>query len=86
MHCPNARGEAKPLLPKPQAMTKAMEAKFSIKEVAQRFRVHATTVYRLMEKGKLGFYQIGSRRIVGESHIEQYLSLVECKAKISATR
>jgi excisionase family DNA binding protein len=67
-------------------MTKATEAKFSIKEVAQRFRVHATTVYRLMEKGKLGFYQIGSRRIVGESHIEQYLSLVECKAKISATR
>jgi excisionase family DNA binding protein len=62
-------------------MTKATEAKFSIKEVAQRFRVHATTVYRLMEKGKLGFYQIGSRRIVGENHIEQYLSLAERKAE-----
>ena len=42
----------------------------------------ATTVYRLMEKGKLGFYQIGSRRIVGESHIEQYLSLAERKADV----
>jgi excisionase family DNA binding protein len=64
-------------------MTKATEEKFSIKEVAQRFRVHATTVYRLMEKGKLGFYQIGSRRIVGENHIEQYLSLAERKAKVT---
>jgi excisionase family DNA binding protein len=67
-----------------QAMTKATEAKFSIKEVAQRFRVHATTVYRLMNKGKLGFYQIGGRRIVGESHIEQYLSLAERKAKVKS--
>jgi excisionase family DNA binding protein len=75
-------GEARLLLLTLQPMTKATEAKFSIKEVAQRFRVHATTVYRLMEKGKLGFYQIGSRRIVGESHIEQYLSLAERKAKV----
>jgi excisionase family DNA binding protein len=81
-----SRREVRSLRPQLQAMTRATEAKFSIKEVAQRFRVHATTVYRLMEKGKLGFYQIGSRRIVGEGHIEQYLSLVECKAKISATR
>jgi len=48
-----------------QCMSKATEVKFSIKEVAQRFRVHATTIYRLMEKGKPGFYQIGGRRIVG---------------------
>ena len=64
-------------------MSKAAEAKFSIKEVAQRLRVHATTVYHLMEKGKLGFYQIGRRRIVGESHIEQYLSLAERKANVT---
>ena len=64
-------------------MSKAAEPKFSIKEVAQRLRVHATTVYRLMEKGKLGFYQIGSRRIVGENHIEQYLLLAERKAKVT---
>jgi len=65
-------------------MTKATEAKFSIKEVAQRFRVHVTTVYRLMDMGKLGFYQIGGRRIVGESHIEQYLAQAERKAKVEA--
>jgi excisionase family DNA binding protein len=65
-------------------MTKATEAKFSIKEVAQRFRVHATTVYRLMDKGKLGFYQIGGRRIVGERHIERYLSQAERKPKVRA--
>lgn len=69
---------------KVQAMTKTTEAKFSIKEVAQRFRVHATTVYRLMDMGKLGFYQIGRRRIVGEQHIEQYLSLAERKPKVKA--
>lgn len=73
-------GEATPLLLNLYAMTKATEAKFSIKEVAQRFRVHATTVYRLMDNGKLGFYQIGGRRIVGESHLEQYLSGAERKA------
>jgi excisionase family DNA binding protein len=49
---------------KAQGRTKTTEAKFSIKEVAQRFRVHATTEYRLMDNGKLGFYQIGRRRIV----------------------
>ena len=64
-------------------MSKVTETKFSIKEVAQRFRVHATTIYRLMDNGKLGFYQIGRRRIVGESHIEQYLALAERKAKVT---
>jgi excisionase family DNA binding protein len=76
-------GEATPLPLNLHAMTKATEAKFSIKEVAQRFRVHATTVYRLMDKGKLGFYQIGGRRIVGEGHIEQYLSFAERKATVN---
>ena len=75
-------GEATPLLLNLHAMTKATEAKFSIKEVAQRFRVHATTVYRLMDRGKLGFYQIGVRRIVGESYMEQYLLLAEHKAEV----
>jgi excisionase family DNA binding protein len=65
-------------------MSKATEVKFSIKEVAQRIRVHSTTVYRLMDNGKLGFYQIGGRRIVGEGHLEQYLSLAERKAKVKA--
>jgi excisionase family DNA binding protein len=78
-------GRPQPSLLKLQTMTKATEAKFSIKEVAQRFRVHATTVYRLMDKGKLGFYQIGGRRIVGEGHIEQYLSFAERKAKSERT-
>jgi len=65
-------------------MTKATEAKFSINEVAQGFRVHATTIYRLMDKGKLGFYQIGSRRIVGEGHLHEYLSLVERRSTVKA--
>ncbi len=69
---------------KAQGRTKTTEAKFSIEKVAQRFRVHATTEYRLMDNGKLGFYQIGRRRIVGEQHIEQYLSLAEGKPKVKA--
>lgn len=77
-------GEATPLLLNLHAMTKATEANFSIKEVAQRFRVHATPVYRLMDKGNLGFYQISGRRIVGEGHIEQYLSFAERQAKLIA--
>jgi len=65
-------------------MSKAAEAKFSIRKLRSGSEFMRRQVYRLMEKGKLGFYQIGRRRIVGESHIEQYLSLAERKAKVTA--
>jgi excisionase family DNA binding protein len=63
---------------------KTTEQKFSIARVAQVIGVHPATVSRLMDSGKLGYYQIGTRRIVGQTHLEQYLLLAERKAKAPA--
>ena len=63
---------------------KITEQKFSITRVAQVIGVHPATVSRLMDSGKLGYYQIGTRRIVGQTHLEQYLLLAERKAKVLA--
>lgn len=64
--------------------SRATEPKFSIAKVAEVIGVHPATVSRLMSSGKLGYYQIGTRRIVGAGHLEQYLSLAERKAKVKA--
>jgi excisionase family DNA binding protein len=61
--------------------SKATEQKFSMWKVAQLIRVHVSTVSRLMDSGKLGYYQIGRRRVVGAGHLEQYLSGAERQAK-----
>lgn len=63
---------------------KATEQKFSMGKVAELIRVHVSTVSRLMDSGKLGYYQIGRRRIVGASHLEQYLLLAERQAKATS--
>ena len=63
---------------------KTSEPKFSIDRVAEVIGVHRATVSRLMNSGKLGYYQVGDRRIVGEKHLEEYLSLAERKAKVKS--
>ena len=69
-----------------QMSARATEQKFSMGKVAELIRVHVSTVSRLMDSGKLGYYQIGRRRIVGASHLEHYLSLAERQAKIRSIR
>lgn len=51
-------------------------------QVAEIIGVHRTTILRLL--GKLGCYQVGSRRIVAESHLQEFLSLAERKATAKA--
>jgi excisionase family DNA binding protein len=63
--------------PDPVVGSKATEQKFSMSKVAEMIRVHVSTVSRLMDNGKLGYYQIGRRRVVGATHLEQYLSAAE---------
>ena len=61
---------------------KATEPKFSIEEVAKILGgLHPTTVLRLLQKRKLGYYQFGSRKMVGQSHLDNYVSLAEREAK-----
>ena len=62
--------------------SKATEQKFSMGKVAELISVHVSTVSRLMDTGKLGYYQIGRRRVVGATHLEQYLSAAERRAKV----
>ena len=62
-------------------VSKATEQKFSIAKVAELIRVHVSTVSRLMDSGKLGYYQIGRRRVVGEGHLEHYLLVAERRPK-----
>jgi excisionase family DNA binding protein len=50
---------------------KVSETKFSMSQVADLMGVHRTTILRLLDAGKLGCYQIGDRRIVAESHLQE---------------
>lgn len=49
-------------------------------QVTKLIGVHRTTILRLLDVGKLGYYQIGDRRIVAESHLQEFLSQAERKA------
>ena len=63
---------------------KVSETKFSMGEVAKLIGVHRTTIMRLLDAGKLGCYQIGDRRIVAESHLQEFLLLAERKATVKS--
>jgi excisionase family DNA binding protein len=64
--------------------SKATEPKFSIAKAAEIIGVHPATVSRLMNNHKLGYYQIGARRVVGQGHLEEYLSLAERRARVES--
>ena len=62
--------------------SKATEPKFSIEQVARILGgLHPTTVLRLLHKRKLGYYQFGSRKMVGQSHLDHYVQVAEREAK-----
>jgi excisionase family DNA binding protein len=62
--------------------SKSTEPKFSIEQVAKILGgLHPTTVLRLLKKRKLGYYQFGTRKMVGQSHLENYVSLAERESK-----
>jgi hypothetical protein len=54
------------------------EKKYSIKETTRFLgEVSTVTVWREIKRGKLKHYQIGGRILIGEHHIENYLSCCE---------
>ena len=53
-------------------------------QVAKLIGLHRTTIMRLLDAGKLGCYQIGDRRIVPESHLQEFLLLAERNATVKA--
>jgi len=56
---------------------KAIAGAYSIDTVAELISVHRSTVERLLESRKLGFYQVGRRRVIGRAHLDHYLAQVE---------
>lgn len=65
-------------------LSKVAELKFSIAKAATVIGISRTQVRNLLNSGKLGYYQVGSRRIIGESHLQEYLSLAERKSTARA--
>ena len=56
---------------------KAIAGAYSIDMVAELICVHRSTVERLLESRKLGFYQVGRRRVISQTHLNKYLAQVE---------
>lgn len=56
--------------------SKVTEAQFSITKAATIIGISRTQVRNLLNSGKLGYYQVGSRRIIGEGHLQEYLCLL----------
>jgi excisionase family DNA binding protein len=64
--------------------TKVAEPKFSITKAATVIGISRSQVRNLLNSGKLGYYQVGSRRIIGEGHLQEYLSLAERRSTVKA--
>jgi len=64
------------------APSRTAEQNFSIDQVAAKLCVNRSTVERLLYQGKLGYYQVGRRRIIGETHFRKYLTLIEHEATV----
>lgn len=64
--------------------SKVAEPKFSITKAATVIGVSRTQVSKLLDNGKLGYYQVGRRRIIGERHLQEYLSLAERRSTAKA--
>jgi excisionase family DNA binding protein len=61
---------------------KAIEQHFPIDQIAAKLSVHRSTVERLLYGRKLGYCQIGRRRIISETHFRKYLALIEREARV----
>jgi excisionase family DNA binding protein len=67
----------------PFVSNKITEKKFRIGEAAAIIGISPSGVRLLLDNKKLGYYQSGKRRIIGEGHLNEYLTKIERnKAKI----
>ena len=59
------------------ALRVVKEELFTKKEVASLLRCSMITVHRAIKQHRLGCYRIGSKVLIGESHIESFKRSVE---------
>ena len=62
---------------KPSMSSKISEKKFRIEDAAAIIGISPSGVRLLLNNKKLGYYQSGKRRIIGESHLTDYLTKIE---------
>jgi len=62
------------------ASPKVAEKKYSINQAAIAIGISPSGVRLLLDNKKLGYYQSGKRKLIGEGHLQEYLSLAERKA------
>jgi excisionase family DNA binding protein len=53
------------------------EKKYNMEEAAKIIGISTSGVRLLMKAKKLGYYQSGKRRIIGEGHLDDYLNKIE---------
>jgi len=74
----SVREEAEEIMtPKPSTSNKITEKKFRIEEAAAIIGISPAGVRLLLNNKKLGYYQSGKRRIIGEGHLNEYLNKIE---------
>lgn len=61
-----------------------MNANLSIDRAAELIGVHRSTIERLLESRKLGYYQVGRRRVIGQIHLQRYLASIERNAEVES--
>jgi len=62
------------------------ETKYNIEQAAKKIGISPSGVRALLDTEKLGFYQAGKRRVIGEGHINDYLTKInrnDTKARIN---
>jgi len=59
---------------------KVAEKKYSINQAAMAIGISPSGVRLLLDNKKLGYYQSGKRKLIGEGHLQEYLSVAERKA------
>jgi len=57
--------------------SKITEKKFRIEEAAAIIGISPSGVRLLLNNKNLGYYQSGKRRIIGETHLSEYLTKIE---------
>ena len=62
-------------------MISVSERKFTVQEVADELRVDRSTISRYLSEGKLAHFRIGSRKLIAESHLAEFLKRSERPAK-----
>ena len=63
---------------KPSVSSKMIsEKKFSMEDAADIIGISTSGVRKLLNSKKLGYYQSGKRRIIGEGHLTEYLTKIE---------